>query len=123
MDNFEEIANLLKEKIKGEFLSKIKFKVCAEKRKFINKLKKRAGQRQILQIVDLDKEDILLNKIDELTVKVADQDQQTKKKLLGNKSFRRKYIMDQTIDIVEETYMKKEEDGSDDEKGESIEKQ
>lgn len=45
MEEYEEITDLMKEKIKHQFFRNIKFKICAEKRKFINKLKKRAGQR------------------------------------------------------------------------------
>lgn len=52
----------------------------------INKLKKRSGQQQILSIVDLQRDDLLLDKIDELTLKVINKDESTVKNLMVKSS-------------------------------------
>ena len=67
MEEFEEITTIMNQNARQEFFINVKFKVQAERRKLINITKKRAGQRKILSIVDLDKEDKMYDKISDLT--------------------------------------------------------
>ena len=45
VEDYGEIADILKENVKLEYIQTIKFKVNSEKKNYINKLRKRAGMR------------------------------------------------------------------------------
>ena len=56
MEEYEEIADILKNNVKKEYHMKIKHKVQKEKERIMELLKlgQRHGQRQVLSIVDMD---------------------------------------------------------------------
>jgi hypothetical protein len=50
LDDFSEIADILKETVYFEYANTIKFKINAEKRNYIRRVSRRAGQAEILAI-------------------------------------------------------------------------
>lgn len=56
IEDFSEIADILKENVKNDYTNKIKFKVQAERKNYLNKLCKNAGKGHILSILDWNKE-------------------------------------------------------------------
>ena len=55
LEEYTEVASILKENVKKQFFLNIKFKINYEKRRYMNKLKQNSTQKQILGIIDLDK--------------------------------------------------------------------
>lgn len=66
IEDYSEIADILKENVRFEYSQKIKFKLQSEKKNYISKLSKRAGKGHILSILDWQKEGIKQERLDNL---------------------------------------------------------
>lgn len=59
------MSEYLKENVRNEYINKIRVKIMVEKRNYINKLKQLSGMNQIVGIMDLEKEDKMLKKLED----------------------------------------------------------
>lgn len=69
-EEFEEIADILRDNVKTNYFKRIKCKVDWKKKIFLDRLKGRKGQNQIQTIVDLDKVDMLIDKISDMAINI-----------------------------------------------------
>ena len=66
IEDFSEIADILKANVKNEYTTTIKFKVQAEKKNYLQKLCNVAGKSHVLSIIDWKKEGMKQERIENL---------------------------------------------------------
>ena len=104
MDQFQPIASILKSNVVSHYTNKIQKKIEWQKQKFLEKLKKSKGKKQIIVIMDLEKVDHLVDKIGDMAVNINFSPYETKRQLLRDANFRKQFVVDNTIDMAEMSY-------------------
>lgn len=55
LEDYEEIGNYLREKVRIQYHAKVRHKVIAEKERYLKKLSKESSQNRVIGIIELDK--------------------------------------------------------------------
>ena len=56
LEDYEEIGNFLREKVRIQYHAKVRHKVIAEKERFLEKISKESSQNRVIGIIELDKQ-------------------------------------------------------------------